>query len=243
MSSYSYPEPSRCRLLLLGTSEYRSPDLPGIPAVQRNLASLRAVLTDGTNAAFSSSPDVCVVRRNPRSVDEFMQDLSNGCAAASDVLFVYYAGHGVLDSRMRLNLALRGPTRTGPKATRFRCRWSKSRSRWPVRGCASSCSTAVSRVKRWAGSPRLPSSTMPQPPPERSSIPTSGECTCLPPPRPPRWAATSSANRTPRSPTLCSPPSAPATTAQGARSGSASCMRRPGRRFSADSCRCPMPTG
>ena len=59
MSSYSYPEPSRCRLLLLGTSEYRSPDLPGIPAVQRNLASLRAVLTDGTNATFPPRP-MCV---------------------------------------------------------------------------------------------------------------------------------------------------------------------------------------
>ncbi|MGH3977401.1 MAG: caspase family protein, partial [Pseudonocardiaceae bacterium] len=54
---------------------------------------------------------MCVVRRNPRSVDAFMRDLTNACAAASDVLFVYYAGHGVLDSRMRLNLALR---RTDP---------------------------------------------------------------------------------------------------------------------------------
>ncbi|HZA17406.1 MAG TPA: hypothetical protein VE645_11045 [Pseudonocardiaceae bacterium] len=229
--------------MLLGTSEYRSPDLPGIPAVQRNLASLRAVLTDGTNAAFSSSPDVCVVRRNPRSVDEFMQDLSNGCAAASDVLFVYYAGHGVLDSRMRLNLALRGTNPNRPEGNAVPLQMVKEQvemARARVRVLVLDCCFS-GQALGWQSA--TASSTRPQRPPERSSIPTSGECTCSPPPRPPRWAATSSANRTPRSPTLCSPPSAPATTAQGARSGSASCMRRPGRRFSADSCRCPMPTG
>ncbi|MGH4005360.1 MAG: caspase family protein, partial [Pseudonocardiaceae bacterium] len=110
MPSY-YPEPSRCRLLLLGTSDYQSHDLPDIPAVRKNLTSLRAALTHGPSAVFSPSPDVCVVGRNPRSVDSFMRDLSDACAAASDVLFVYYAGHGLLDSRMRLNLALR---RTDP---------------------------------------------------------------------------------------------------------------------------------
>lgn len=96
------PDRAGSRAVLFGVSDYRH--LPAVPAARQNLKSLHGALTEPRAGVFDRS--ACVERLNPRSVDTFMQNLTRACLDATDVLLVYYSGHGVLDERGRLHLAL-----------------------------------------------------------------------------------------------------------------------------------------
>ncbi len=98
------PDRIRSRAVLFGASEYRR--LPDIRPVRQNLRSLHHALTEPVAGVLA--PTGCTLHLNPRSVDAFMEQLTRACRDAADVLLVYYAGHGVLDDRGRLHLALGG---------------------------------------------------------------------------------------------------------------------------------------
>jgi uncharacterized caspase-like protein len=101
-----FPDPARSRALLIGASHFAvaGPDLPDIPAVRANLTALRQVLTSPDTGVLR--PDFCRVLADPASVDEVGTALSELAATATDLLLVYYTGHGLVDDRGRLHLAL-----------------------------------------------------------------------------------------------------------------------------------------
>ncbi|MGB6165718.1 MAG: caspase family protein [Pseudonocardiaceae bacterium] len=106
MSQVCFPDPARSRALLIGASHFTAagPDLPDIPAVQANLTALRQALTNPDTGVLR--PDLCRVLADPGGVDEVGTALSELAATATDLLLVYYAGHGLVDDRGRLHLAL-----------------------------------------------------------------------------------------------------------------------------------------
>ncbi|MGH3833117.1 MAG: caspase family protein [Pseudonocardiaceae bacterium] len=104
--SACFPDPVRSRAVLIGASHFTAagPDLPDIPAVQANLTALRYALTSPDTGVLR--PELCRVLIDPTSVDEVGTALSEQAATATDLLLVYYAGHGLVDDRGRLHLAL-----------------------------------------------------------------------------------------------------------------------------------------
>ncbi|GAB3430954.1 caspase, EACC1-associated type [Actinophytocola sediminis] len=96
------PHPEASRAVLVGVSEYRS--LEQLPAVGNNLATLRQVITD---VDLWGLPDEhCTVLLNPTAFEEVMDAVHTAASAASDALLFYFAGHGLLDDRSDLFLAL-----------------------------------------------------------------------------------------------------------------------------------------
>ncbi|MEV6947868.1 caspase family protein [Streptomyces sp. NPDC051172] len=110
-----FPEAARSRAVLIGTSRFpKAPELPSIPAVAANLNALRQVLTDA--AAGTITPELCQVVSDPVDMQRLGPLLSNTIREATDVLLVYYAGHGLLDDKGRLYLSLTG---TEPSLLRY----------------------------------------------------------------------------------------------------------------------------
>ncbi|MFG2261110.1 hypothetical protein [Streptomyces mirabilis] len=110
-----FPETARSRAVLIGTSRFpKAPQLPSIPAVAANLNALRQVLTDP--AAGTITPELCRVVSDPADMQRLGPILSNTIREATDVLLVYYAGHGLLDDKGRLYLSL---TETDPAVLRY----------------------------------------------------------------------------------------------------------------------------
>jgi hypothetical protein len=98
------PNPETSRAVLVGVSEYSS--LEELPAVPNNVATLRRVLTD---ADLWGLPDEhCLTLVNPTSVEQVLDVLHTAASAATDALLFYFAGHGLLDDRLDLHLALPG---------------------------------------------------------------------------------------------------------------------------------------
>ncbi|GAB1340032.1 hypothetical protein ACE1SV_66220 [Streptomyces sp. E-15] len=110
------PDPDRSRAILIGTGTHADgSELPDLPAISANLADLRQVLTDP--ATGSLSQEHCVVARDPATAGEVGSLLTRAAQEATDLLFVYYGGHGLVDDRGRLHLAL-------PRTDAARIRWT-----------------------------------------------------------------------------------------------------------------------
>jgi Caspase domain len=108
----SLPDPKHSRAILIGTSHYRDPYLPDLPAVANNLVDLASALT-GRGGVLS--PSVCTVLREPSDVPSLGRQLRRLAAEASDLLLVYYAGHGLIGSDSHeLYLALQGSQHDDP---------------------------------------------------------------------------------------------------------------------------------
>jgi ATP-dependent Clp endopeptidase proteolytic subunit ClpP len=91
------PDPRRSRAVLIGTSVYQDESLPDVPSVANNLADLAAVLADPGTGVFA--PECCTVVENSTDVRAVARLLTDVASAAEDVLFIYYAGHGILGAR------------------------------------------------------------------------------------------------------------------------------------------------
>ncbi|MFI6220127.1 caspase family protein [Nocardia salmonicida] len=106
------------RAVLIGTATYTNPQLTAIPAALNNLTDLSTALT---SAGGAFAPEHCFTLPDPVSGEQIGDALVQAAGEATDVLFVYYAGHGVLDSRGRFYLTVTGtdPTRPSWKAVPF----------------------------------------------------------------------------------------------------------------------------
>jgi hypothetical protein len=97
-----FPDRKLSRAVLIGASTFQSSDLPDLPAVAHNLNALQQVLTDAHYGVIDQCRDL---------VNDQVADAKVGAAIAdaareaTDLLLVYYAGHGVLDDDGRLHLA------------------------------------------------------------------------------------------------------------------------------------------
>ncbi|MGV9546196.1 caspase, EACC1-associated type [Nocardia beijingensis] len=110
----TYPDRANSRAILIGVGTYEHPDrLPHIPAAARNITDLREHLA-GPGGVFA--PENCWIVADPSSSSHIGELLDQAAEQASDTLLVYYTGHGLLDTRGRLHLALTG---THPDRTRW----------------------------------------------------------------------------------------------------------------------------
>ncbi|MFF5470786.1 caspase family protein [Streptomyces achromogenes] len=110
------PDPDRSRAILIGTGTHSDGSgLPSLPAISANLADLRQVLTDPATGTLP--PEHCVIARDPATAGEVGSLLAGIAQEATDLLFVYYGGHGLVDDQGRLHLAL-------PRTDAARIRWT-----------------------------------------------------------------------------------------------------------------------
>jgi TCP-1/cpn60 chaperonin family protein/caspase domain-containing protein len=104
-------DPERSRVVLIGTSRYDSdPELHALPAVRGNLTALESVLTDPARCGLP--PEHVEVVTDPANAAAVGAVLGDAAEAAEDLLLIYYAGHGLIDSQGSLYLGLT-TTRSG----------------------------------------------------------------------------------------------------------------------------------
>ncbi|MEU5088963.1 caspase family protein [Streptomyces sp. NPDC021356] len=99
-----FPDPAASRAVLIGCGVFDDTDLPAIPAVNSNLADLRAALTEDTYGILP--PAHCRVLADPADHRSVGMALASAARDAEDLLLVYYTGHGLLDEDGLLHLAL-----------------------------------------------------------------------------------------------------------------------------------------
>jgi hypothetical protein len=99
-------DPSRSRIVLIGTPLHTFPDecVPDVPAVAANLADLAGVFTDPEIGGYDA--EHCISVPADVTLEDVGASLTEAAAAAEDLLLIYYCGHGLLDPRGNLYLAL-----------------------------------------------------------------------------------------------------------------------------------------
>lgn len=104
-------DPALSRIVLIGTPTHVHADerLPDVPVVANNLTDLAAVFTDPKLGGFDARH--CVTATPGAGMPEIGEILTDAAENAKDLLLIYYAGHGLLDRRGHLHLALAGTHR------------------------------------------------------------------------------------------------------------------------------------
>lgn len=100
----SLPNRSLSRAVLIGVGDYRR--LSGLPAVHRNLIALREVLC--ADRFWGLPSNHCALVDGPETAAEMLDPVVEAAHEATDTLLLYYAGHGLVDRRSDLHLALVG---------------------------------------------------------------------------------------------------------------------------------------
>ena len=106
-------EPGQLARRPIGVSRYVDPEIGDIPAAANNIEDLKELLTAPVGAAFRGEDCITIV--NPDSPQQVGKVLANVTSQANDVLLVYYAGHGLVDQRGRLYLAVTGSDSAHPE--------------------------------------------------------------------------------------------------------------------------------
>lgn len=89
-----YPDPTRSRAILIGTSEYEN--YGPLPAVANNLNKLHDIFTDAEYGGFL--PENCHVIHNPQDPGILARHIRDVANDAIDTLFIYCSGHGAISS-------------------------------------------------------------------------------------------------------------------------------------------------
>ncbi|MGC4864723.1 caspase, EACC1-associated type [Micromonospora sp. DT53] len=101
---------SGSRAVLIGSARYTSEDFEDADAVRRNVVALKEVLTQGPEAPLL--PEACRTVFDPPTQDAMLDPISVAATEATDMLLVYFSGHGLLPRRGDLHLAVTGASRT-----------------------------------------------------------------------------------------------------------------------------------
>ncbi|MEU1209430.1 caspase family protein [Nocardia sp. NPDC005825] len=88
------------RAVLIGAAHFDDPDLDDIPAVVQNVRDLAEVVTSSAGGGFDA--ENCTVVTDPVDDAQIHEAVQEAAASATDVLLVYYAGHGLLDRQLKL---------------------------------------------------------------------------------------------------------------------------------------------
>lgn len=98
------PDPQASRAVLVGVSRYAT--LEPLPAVANNLPALARALAGPVSWGLADRH--CAVVAEPATAPAWLHPVRAAAGEARDTLLVYYAGHGLLDSRGELFFALPG---------------------------------------------------------------------------------------------------------------------------------------
>jgi hypothetical protein len=109
------PDFAKSRALLIGSAKYDDPALADLPAAARNVTTLRSRLTDSAYSGFRR--ENCRHLVNPQSERKVLDRLAKAAEEAEELLFVYFAGHGLLGDKGDLRLGLRTSQRKHATAT------------------------------------------------------------------------------------------------------------------------------
>jgi hypothetical protein len=103
------------RAMLIGVAAYRDSEFRELPAAKNSLDRMHDMLTD---PALGGWPEdrVCVFL-NPAQSGSFAADLTDLAIRTQDSLLFYFVGHGQLDQRMHLCLALSDTRHDHPDLT------------------------------------------------------------------------------------------------------------------------------
>ncbi|MFE9636114.1 caspase domain-containing protein [Streptomyces sp. NPDC006463] len=99
-------DPGRSRIVLIGTPRYRDERLADTPVVANNVTDLARALTDPTLGGFAQ--EHCRTVSEDADLVQIGEVLTSAAEQASDLLLVYYSGHGLIDRRGKLYLSLAG---------------------------------------------------------------------------------------------------------------------------------------
>jgi hypothetical protein len=91
------PDPARSRAVLIGTSKYRDEKLPDLPQVGQGIRDLASTLTDSTYGLLTEAS--CEVIEDEHDLRLIGQKLLTAAEQASDLLLVYFSGHGIIGGR------------------------------------------------------------------------------------------------------------------------------------------------
>jgi len=97
-------DPVRSRIVLIGTPHYRDEHLLDVPVIANNVADLAAVFTDPDLGGFGA--ENCVTVPPEADLVHVGEALTAAAGEATDLLLVYYSGHGLIDRRGKLYLSL-----------------------------------------------------------------------------------------------------------------------------------------
>jgi hypothetical protein len=98
------PDPSKSRLVFIGTGKYADDALPDLPSVRRGTRALVDLLTQPPIGLFRRRDPVVLLDAEPRDMSRALDQASK---QAQDTLVLYYAGHGLVDDRGELYLGAR----------------------------------------------------------------------------------------------------------------------------------------
>lgn len=98
------------RALLVGCGSFESPNLPNLHSAERSMEDLRSTLIYRCGMA----PENVATTANPSNVSELGLAVAELSGQATDVLFFYYVGHGLVSSDGDLHLSCSG---TDPRPT------------------------------------------------------------------------------------------------------------------------------
>jgi hypothetical protein len=96
------PNPSSSRAVLVGVSQYTT--LEPLPGVANNLPALAAALTGA--GSWGLPEEHCTVIAEPAHARDMLGPVWEAAEAVRDTLLVYFAGHGLTDSRGELFFGL-----------------------------------------------------------------------------------------------------------------------------------------
>ncbi len=112
MTGTWFPDADASRAVLVGAGTFDDRALSDLPAVRNNLTRLRDALTHPEVGLFAGRPDghcrVLGLGPGPVDVRDIGATMARARREATDLLLVYYTGHGVLDDAGTLHLALDG---------------------------------------------------------------------------------------------------------------------------------------
>lgn len=114
------PDPDRSRAVLIGVADYAGGDgaWPSLPSVRQNLVDLRRVLCDPRHWGLPA--EHCTVLRDPTDAGATLEAVTDAAEQASDLLLVYYAGHGAgTESDLLLTMSTVTTRRLGTRSIRY----------------------------------------------------------------------------------------------------------------------------